>query len=253
MASADMEEGSESEQEEYDYAMDIFRTDGYWYNNAYEVLPKFACNLKMTEIEKLPLPIELCQLIGQYTWANDVRGIERLKIAREASEYILATLQEKMAALPNCVHSADPYMNVINYFRAREGDEFIKGLMKAEDKYLLENVLPWLGLTDWGSNSGSKGGKYGGRTRQMENFKYKLRRFLPSKQPAALPASAASAASSVPLSLDELRSARMTYIQNQRAKQADTSNKGIHKGGKRLHTRKLRRKRKSSKRSCKRR
>lgn len=139
--------------------------------------------------------------------------------------------------------------------------------MKADDKYLLENVLPWLGLTDWTSMSG-------GRTRQMEYFKYKLHKFLkqmrpPSKKrsaeesvaaPAstalpesvavtesvAVPASVAAPASG-PLSQKELRAKRAMHF-GFKLSHADT-------GGKRLHTRKLRRKRKSksSKRSCKRR
>jgi hypothetical protein len=260
---------SESSDEEYEYAIDIFRTDGYWYNDAYKVLQKFACMLTGEELARLPgfpLPVELCEVIGQYTWDNDVYGIARLAVARTASGYILTTLQERMTALrhghPDCVHSADPYMNVINYFRAVKGDEFLKELMHGEDKYLLENVLPWLGLTDWGSNSGSKGGKYGGRTRQMDIFKYKLKQFLkqisPSKkrsarEPAssaeesvAAPASAAAPAYAEPLSPEELREARKKYF-------------GIpegSRGGKRLHTRKLRmlrkRKSKSSKRTCKR-
>lgn len=138
--------------------------------------------------------------------------------------------------------------------------------MKADDKYLLENVLPWLGLTDWTSMSR-------GRTRQMEYFKYKLHKFLKQMRPpskkrsaeesVAVPASAALPESvavtesvavpasalpaSGPLSQKELRAKRAMHF-GFKLSHADT-------GGKRLHTRKLRRKRKSksSKRSCKRR
>jgi hypothetical protein len=170
---------------------------------------------------------------------------------------------------PECVHSPDdPYMNVINYFRALNGHAFVEGLMNADDKYLLKHVLPWLGLTDWGSNSGSKGGKYGGRTRQMEYFKYKLHRFLNPKRKAREPASSAEESvaltastalpesvaatesalpASGPLSSHELRRLRAEHFGFKLSK-ADT-------GGKRLHTRKLRRKRKSKsskrKRMCK--
>jgi len=282
MASAGMEElsparsdsGSESE-EEYGYARRIFRTDGFWYNDAYKILPKFACLIRKTVVKQgiTTLPDEVCELIGELNWTNDVYGLERLRIAREASQYILTTLQERMAALsrrhPECVHSNDPYMNVINYFRALKGDEFVNGLMNENDKYLLKIILPWLGLTDWGSNSGSKGGEHGGRTVQMEKFKKKLRKFLrdsarsarsaranlkrsardsSAEESAALPASVAPesvAPESGPLSLEELRAARAKHFGFELSK-AD-------KGGKRLHTRKLRRKRKHSKRSCKRR
>jgi hypothetical protein len=259
--------GSDSEHE-YEYAMQIFRTDGFWYYDAYIILLKFACLIRQTDVAHglTSLPPEVCHHIGKFNWTNDAFGIQRLAVTRKASDYILSTLRERMASLrvshPECVHSPDdPYMNVINYFRALKGDEFLKELMHGEDKYLLENVLPWLGLTDWGSNSGSKGGKYGGRTRQMDIFKYKLKQFLkqisPSKkrsarEPAssaeesvAAPASAAAPAYAEPLSPEELREARKKYF-------------GIpegSRGGKRLHTRKLRRKRKSKsskrKRMCK--
>lgn len=217
----------------------IFRTDGYWYNDAYNVLQKFACMLKGQELARLSMPDELCQVIGKYTSDNDVYGLQRLTIAKQASDYILTTLQERMAALsarhPECVYSAaDPYMNVINYFRTLKGDYFLKD---AEDKYLLENVLPWLGLTDWGSNSGSKGGKYGGRTRQMQTFKYKLEQLLKQMRPPSKKRSAEDSVA-VPASA-EPEEARKKYFGS--------------RGGKRLQTRKLRRKRKSSKRSCKRR
>lgn len=202
----------------------IFRTDGYWYNDAYNVLQKFACMLKGQELARLSMPDELCQVIGKYTSDNDVYGLQRLTIAKQASDYILTTLQERMAALsarhPECVYSAaDPYMNVINYFRKLMGDAF---LPSQTDQYLLDNVLPWLGLTDWGSSTG-------GRTCQLKNFKDKLRRFSrPPKQPEALLVSPSSPKS-------------------------PKSSWGIGKGGKKLHTRKLRRKRKYSKRTCKRR
>lgn len=280
MASAGMEEPSParsdsgSESEEYDYATRIFRTDGFWYNDAYKILPKFACLIRKTVVKQgiTTLPDEVCELIGELNWTNDVYGLERLKIAREASQYILTTLQERMAALSRrhseCVHSDDPYMNVINYFRALKGDEFVNGLMNENDKYLLKIILPWLGLTDWGSSTGSKGGEYGGRTLQMENFKNKLHKFLkqmrhsararanlkrlarepPSSAEESVPASTALPESVRPLSPHKLRALRAKHFGFDLSKE-DKPNTG----GKRLHTRKLRRKRKHSKRSCKRR
>jgi hypothetical protein len=150
-----------------------------------------------------------------------------------------------------CVHSEDDdYMNVINYIRALKGDYFLNELLQGTpemDKYLLDNILPWLGLTDWNSTSGSKRreGEYGGRTHQMNNFKSKLARFLKqikkkkrlSQKSAPVPASASV---TVPVSepLEELRAKRYKK-----------------EGGKRLNTHKLRRKCKSKsskrKRMCK--
>ncbi len=285
-ARSDSGSSSDSEQE-HEYAMQIFRTDGHWYNDAFRVLPEVACLIRQTDVAHglTSLPPEVCHHIGKFNWTNDdAFGIQRLVIARQASDYILSTLRERMASLivshPECVYLPnDPYMNVINYFRALKGDEFLKGLMKADDEYLLENVLPWLGLTDWGSNSGSKGGKHGGRTIQMHNFKSKLKQFLEQTPPSAranlkrkaresassaeesvaltastaLPESVAATESvpvpaSGPLSPHELRRVRAEHFGFKLSK-ADT-------GGKRLHTRKLRmlrkRKSKSSKRTCKR-
>jgi hypothetical protein len=260
--------GSESEQE---YAMKIFRTDGYWYYDAYIVLLKFACLIRKTAVAHgLPqLPTDVCGIIGRFNWDNDVFGIQRLGLARKASDYILLTLQNRMAELqarhPTCVYSPDdPYMNVINYFTALQGYEFVNGLLKANDKYLLTSILPWLGLTDWGSNSGSRGGKHGGRTIQMETFKSKLKQFLKQMQPsappranlkrsappssaeesaAAVPASALPA-SALPASAQELRVVRAKHF----GFELSEGDKG---GSKRLNSRKLRRKRKFSKKTHK--
>lgn len=272
-ARSESSSGSESE-EERGYATRIFRPDGYWYYDAYKILPKFACLIRKTVVKQgIPnLPDDVCELIGEYNWTNDEHGINRLEIARQASQFILATLQKRMDELknrhPECVHSSDHYMNVINYFRALKGDEFVNGLMKADDKYLLKIILPWLGLTDWGSSTGSKGGEYGGRTLQMENFKNKLHKFLkqmrhsararanlkrlarepPSSAEESVPASTALPESVRPLSPHKLRALRAKHFGFKLSKE-DKPNTG----GKRLHTRKLRRKRKHSKRSCKRR
>lgn len=264
--------GSDSE---YEYALEIFRTDGFWYYDAYIVLLKFACLIRQTDVAHglTSLPPEVCHHIGKFNWTNDAFGIQRLAITREASDYILSTLRERMASLrvshPECVYLPDdPYMNVINYFRALKGDEFLEGLMKADDKYLLKIILPWLGLTDWGSNSGSKGGKHGGRTIQMETFKKTLKQLklrdsassaranlkrLAREPPSSAEEPPSSAEESTalpasgPLSLHELRRLRAEHFGFKLSK-ADT-------GGKRLHTRKLRRKRKSKsskrKRMCK--
>lgn len=280
MASASDSPEHSGSDSEHEYAQEIFRTDGFWYYDAYIVLLKFACLIRQTDVAHglTSLPPEVCHQIGKFNWTNDAFGIQRLAITREANAFILSRLHERMASLrvshPECVYLPDdPYMNVINYFRALTGDEFLKGLTQAQDKYLLEHVLPWLGLTDWGSNSGSKGGKHGGRTIQMRNFKSKLKQFLeqfleqtpranlkrsarepPSsaEESVALPESVVVTESvpvpaSGPLSPHELRRVRAKYL-NFKLSEADT-------GGKRLHTRKLRRKRKSKsskrKRMCK--
>lgn len=160
-----------------------------------------------------------------------------------------------------------PYMNVIKYFETL----LPNFLEQQDDAYLLNHVLPWLGLTDWSSTSGSKGGTHGGRTRQMANFKSKLRKYLiqrdqriglkRSASSALAPASVLPAPASVlpasvlpasalplPLSQQELRAARAAYF--------DFSLSKGDKGGKRATTKKPRRVRKcktvkKAKRRCK--
>ena len=100
-ARSESSSGSGSESEERDYATRIFRTDGFWYNDAYKVLPKFACLIRKTVVKQgiTNLPDELCELIGELNWTNDVYGLERLEIARQASKFILETLKERMDSL----------------------------------------------------------------------------------------------------------------------------------------------------------
>jgi hypothetical protein len=263
--------GSGSESESDCPAQPLFRPNGFWYNKAYEVLPKFACRLTATHAAQvLPVPRDVCDAIGRFTHENDVHGAKRLEVAQKTSAYILSTLQQRMGGL----YSADPYMNVINYFKARKGDDFLKRLSQAKDEYLLKEILPWLGLTDWGCSTG-------GRTIQMATFKSKLKQFLKQRFPrpkrsasalpasdleasalaasalespalessalpasalpaSALPASVLPASANVQLTPEELRYARGLYF-------------GFKKkeGGKRLNSRKLRKRK--SKRTCKRR
>ena len=279
---SDSDSGSASES---DCPAQLFKTDGYWYNDPYKVLPEFACRLSATHAAQvLPVPADVCAAIGRFTHKNDVHGTERLKVAQKTSSYILSTLQQRMGILARrypekeCVYSADPYMNVINYFRALLGDDFLKGLRHVKDEHLLKEILPWLGLTDWGCSTGSKGGSHGGRTIQMATFKTKLKHFLRQKFPrpasalpasalpasalessalespalespalsaSALPASALPASANVELTPEQLRAARASYFDFQLTKRKK------EEGGKRSKRRKL--KKRKSKRTCKRR
>ena len=257
---------SESDQDDY-YPTQLFRHDPFWYEEACNVLPKFACRLSAPEkivARGLPhIPNDVCERIHNYTW--EAGWNQKLPLTKKASEYILSTLKTRMDILKKhpehteCVHSEDHYMNVINYIRTLKGDYFLNELLQGTpqmDKYLLDNILPWLGLTDWNSTSGSKRreGEYGGRTHQMNNFKSKLARFLKqikkkkrlSQKSAPVPASASVTVpvSEPPLSLEELRAKRIKYFVHDKKE-----------GGKRLNTHKLRRKCKSKsskrKRMCK--
>ena len=250
--------------------MQLFRTDGLWYLQAHDVLSAFACHLKNTNLSdglrntlSKHLPDDICYHIGSFAHVeNPVMGIERHRVAQRSSAYILAVLKARMESLqrrhPGCVHSEDPYMNVIKYFETLRPNF----LEQQDDAYLLNHVLPWLGLTDWSSNSGSKGGTHGGHTHQMVNFKSKLRKYLikrdqriglkRSAEPAAAEPAAAEPAAAEPaaeaLSPRTLRARRSEHF-------GFTLTKG-DKGGKRATTKKPRRVRKcktvkKAKRRCK--
>jgi hypothetical protein len=265
------EQKQEQEFRDEDFDLPLFRTDGLWYTNAYDVLSRFACRLKQINMAQglrmlaaeSSLPYDICERIGQVP-DDHATGLQRHGLAIKLSAYILSVLQARMNYLqtrhPECVHSADPYRNVINYFRALHGPAFLEQLNRAPDAYLLSNVLPWLGLTDWNSSSGSMGGLQGGRTVQMTKFKSKLRKCLIQRDQSiglkrsasaaaasALPASALPASASVAFALSP-RSLRVKRAEHFGFKLSKGDDK---KGGKRLNSRKLRKRK--SKRTCKRR
>jgi hypothetical protein len=183
----------------------------------------------------VPLPDDICQHIGKIAGQSISKPNDISMYILH--EYILTTLRERMTNL-GCVYLAhtkpdSPYTNVIEYFRGANGDEFLKSLITDNDRFLLDNVLPWLGLTDWHGNSSW-------RAIQMTKFKSKLHQVLklPPKEPAALPVSSAIKPNDYKRLHDELS--------------GPASKKHNHEGGigrKRLHTRKLRRKRKSKSKS----
>jgi len=249
--------GSDSSEPEFP----IVRTSNCWYHDAYVALTKFACMLKGKELEGItvpfPLAADVCEYIGKIHISVH-GGKERVNDAREASNYILKTLDERMKQF-GLKPTNDHYMNVINYFRTLKGDEFLKELMNAEDKRLIADILPWLGLTDWGSNSA-------GRNKQLTMFKYKLEKYLKgSKRRSLEPESASKLLASSEIQSDTpvrapaapdyeaVRRARMQFFKLQ-----PTSKQLEHdkKGGKRATTKKPRRVRKcktvkKSKRRCK--
>ena len=164
-----------------------------WYIQAYTVLPKFACMLKITEsqlIRKSDYDVgSKISSFCNYAVPDTLQGIHL--VTTTASDYIIMTLKERMEQLqkknPDCVYSdTDPYMNVINYFKATQGIDFLNRLTQADDAYLLDNILPWLGLHDWGRYTGGQAG-------QMDVFKYKLNEYL--KQFRSMPAADSSGAS----------------------------------------------------------
>ena len=155
---------------------DIYSKFPNWIIQAYFVLTKFAHRLMISESNfASKFGDDISDKISSL-YNPPVQSMQGLNVlAHEASDYIFNTLKGKMEILqktnPDCVYSDDPYMNVINYFKATQGIDFLNRLTHADNNYLLDNILPWLGLHDWGSHSGGQAG-------QMDVFKYKLNKYL---------------------------------------------------------------------------
>ena len=219
----------------------LVRQNVEWDNNPYTVLIKFQCRLQGEELRHaspVPLPDDICQHIGKIV-AQDIQS-NSIRLY-SANEYIMATLRKRMQDmeigkkyLESTRSNPDaPYTNVIEYFGTAYGSEFLKSLITANDRFLLDNVLPWLGLTEWNNNPSW-------RAIQMSKFKSILINFLrpPTKEPTASPVSSA-------ITPDDYNSLYDALSEPARKK-------NNHKGGigrKRSHTRKLGRKRKSKSKS----
>ena len=233
-----------AEEDSDDYST-LYRTDGFWYCKAYNVLNPFLHKIKQKAIEKvirdMPLPDDLCDKISAVTERQSAADV--LRANREVydkiehlSRSIQSELKERMRVLHDkrgntfCVHSKDPYMNVINYFKALKGDKFLRHL--TNDNLLLTDILPWLGLTDWGANTG-------GRELQLTTFKRKLTRFLTPNNGGIVTNPGKSQSQSPQLTLEQLREARKLFFEKSK------------EGGKKLNTKKNKklRKRKSMKKS----
>lgn len=214
----------------------LLRSDGSWYCKAYDILIHFLCKIKQKSVEQaireMPLPDELCIKIYEVTerqlaHAERPSNPEVFELIKQLSSNIQTELETRMRFLHDtkkktfCVHSADPYMNVMNYFKALKGEQFLKDVQNNDDD-LLKNILPWLGLTDWRDNTG-------GRQLQLTNFKSKLKKFLnPNK--GGIVANVRNS-QSPQLTPEQLREARLQFFSNKH-------------GGKRLNTKKKRKLRK---------
>jgi hypothetical protein len=146
------------EEEQY---FPIYRTDGFWYMNAYKVLSKFANKLKIEILSTqrdLPFDIQTALLSTVDEESQCYKCMqEKIQLLREYNRFINLELRARLAALRIQYDESDTYVNVINYAKAN-------GLNVLDDTVLLNEVLPWLGTTDWSSNTG-------GRSEQMRKIK----------------------------------------------------------------------------------
>lgn len=141
----------------------LYRTDGFWYRNAFRILSKFVNKLKMDIVlSKRDLPFDVETMILTMAEKDQDKYIpmpEQIRLLGEYNTFVHSELRSQLTKLKIPIHR-DIYVNVINYAKA-------KGLNLSDDTILLNEVLPWLGTEDWSSNTG-------GRSRQLATIKHKI-------------------------------------------------------------------------------
>ena len=142
----------------------IFRTDGYWYVNAFNILNKFVNKLKIElAFEKRDLPFDIeskvLAIMDEKNWKSMP---EQIKLLNEYNKFINLELRSRLATLGVQYDESDIYINVVIYAK-------MKGINILDEKILLNEVCPWLGINDWYSNSR-------GRTIQLQKLKRTIKR-----------------------------------------------------------------------------
>ncbi len=153
------------EEEEEDFGPKTYRTDGYWYRNAFRILGKFVNKLKLDMVmSKRDMPFDVQTLILTISEKDQDKYIpmsEQLRLLREYDTFIKAELRTQLGKLKIPYNESDMYVNVINYANANR-------LNLSDDNVLLNQVLPWMGMTDWHSNTG-------GTHKQLVTIKKKIK------------------------------------------------------------------------------
>jgi hypothetical protein len=155
-----------SDEEEQDESSVIYRTDGYWYSQAYNILSKFVQKLKLEiAFSRSELPADIVSVVTQMSEKDreKYKAMEEiLRLLREYNRFINLELRQQLAKLGIQYDETDIYKNVVNYAKA-------KGINLLDDTILRNEVMVWLGTTDWNSNTG-------GRNEQMRKIKQAIRR-----------------------------------------------------------------------------
>lgn len=149
---------------ESDDENEIFRTDGYWYVNAFNILNKFVNKLKIElAFEKRDFPFDIeskvLAIMDDKKWKSMP---EQIKLLNEYNKFINLELRSRLAKFGVQYDESDIYINVVIYAK-------MKGINILDDKILLNEVCPWLGIHDWHSNSG-------GRAIQLKKLKRTIKR-----------------------------------------------------------------------------
>lgn len=152
------------EEEDYDFV--LYRTDGFWYRNAFRILSKFVNKLKVDiALSKRDLPFDIQSVILTMAEKDQDKYIpmpEQIRLLHEYNTFINHELRSQLMRLKIPYDESDIYVNVINYAKAN-------GFNLSDETVLLNEVLPWLGTTDWSSNTG-------GRSTQLSTIKYRIKR-----------------------------------------------------------------------------
>jgi hypothetical protein len=142
------------EEEEEDQYVPIYRTDGHWYYYAFTILGKFVNKLKagiVCDERKLPSDLQkpLAEQADKTLIEKYIPMEEKLRLLREFNTFINLQLREQLAQHGIPYDDTDIYLNVVNLAKA-------KGINLLDPKIVRDEVLPWLGTTNWSSNTGGQ-------------------------------------------------------------------------------------------------
>ena len=142
------------EEEEEDQSTPIYRTDGHWYHNAFTILGKFVNKLKAVLVcDERKLPSDLQKIIVEQSNKTQIEKYlpmtEKIRLIQEFNTFINLQLREQLAQHGIPYDVSNIYLNVVNLAKA-------KGLNLLDPKIVRDEVLPWLGTTDWGCSTGGQ-------------------------------------------------------------------------------------------------
>ncbi len=142
------------EEEEEDQSTPIYRTDGHWYHNAFTILGKFVNKLKAVIVcDERKLPLDLQKPLAEQANKTQIEKYlpmtEKIRLIHEFNTFINLQLREQLAQHGIPYDVSNIYLNVVNLAKA-------KGINLLDPKIVRDEVLPWLGTTDWGCSTGGQ-------------------------------------------------------------------------------------------------
>jgi hypothetical protein len=142
----------------------LFRTDGFWYVNAFNILNEFVNKLKIElAFEKRDIPFDIESKVLAIMEKKNWKSMpEQIRLLNEYNKFINLELRTRLDKLGVQYDETDIYINVVIYAK-------MKGINIDDDKILRNEVCPWLGITDWNSNTG-------GRTVQLKKLKRTIKK-----------------------------------------------------------------------------